>query len=401
MADVISVSALNAYVKTLLESDYVLTDVGIRGEISNFTRHSKTGHCYFTIKDEKCNVKVVMFRSYASRVNFEPENGLSVILRGQITLYEQQGTFQINADSMFLDGVGAIQEAFERLKEKLEKQGLFDMKHKKMLPEFPRCVGLITSKTGAAIQDIFNVTKRRNPNAHFLLAPTNVQGDSAATEIVNAIKILDATNRCDVIIIARGGGSKEDLWVFNSEDIAHAAFNCTTPIVSAIGHEIDFSILDFVADLRAPTPSAAAEIVMPNMEDELDNLNKGFENIRNCVLNHIDMCYNKLRMSENFALIRQISTKPANELVQLQSTKKRIKRTMAQKLHEVQSGVKHYATLGESLNPYGVLARGYCFVKKGDTVIKSVEQVKTNDNLEINLHEGKLNCTVTHIESED
>ncbi len=394
MADVISVSALNAYVKTLLERDYVLTDVAIRGEISNFTRHFKTGHCYFTIKDETCSVKAVMFRGNASRLNFEPENGISVIIRGQITLYEQQGTFQINADTMFLDGVGAIQAAFEKLKDKLEQQGLFDEQHKKQLPEIPRCVGLVTSKTGAALQDILNVAKRRNPNAHFLLYSAKVQGDDAKHDIIAGIKELDSIEECDVIIVARGGGSKEDLWVFNSEEIARAAFACKTPIVSAIGHEIDFSILDFVADMRAPTPSAAAEIVIPDMENELERLNIIFDNIRNIVLNYADMCYNNLNMHMNFPRFKQIAEYPLEQVKYIETLQAGICRSAKQKVKYAKREMVHFATLGESLNPYGVLARGYSIVKKQGAVVKNALDVEINDEITVNLHSGKLHCNV-------
>ncbi len=400
MADVISVSALNAYVKTLLENDAVLTDIAISGEISNFTHHIKTGHYYFTIKDEVCSVKCVMFRTYASRINFEPANGLSVIIRGQITLYEQQGSFQINADSMFLHGAGAIQAAFDKLKTKLEKQGLFDEEHKKQLPEFPSNVGLITSKTGAALQDILNVTKRRNPNANFLLCSTNVQGESAASEIVNAIKKLDSIKKCDVIIIARGGGSKEDLWVFNNEQIAMAAFKCKTPIVSAIGHEIDFCILDYVADMRAPTPSAAAEIVMPNMQSEIEQLNILFENIKLYALSNVDACVNKFKTQQDNTVLKHFLQYPTQQAQNINDLKVLIKKTVNQKMQESKKGIKHYASLGESLNPYSVLARGYSIVKKDKAVIKNAKQVSVNDDITVNLHKGKIYCKIIKTEGE-
>ncbi len=398
MADVISVSALNAYVKTLLERDYVLSDVAIRGEISNFTRHFKTGHCYFTVKDETCSVKAVMFRGHAGKLNFEPENGLAVIIRGQITLYEQQGTFQINADAMFLDGVGAIQAAFEKLKAKLEQQGLFDEKHKKALPEFPKCVGLVTSKTGAAMQDILNVAQRRNKGAHFLLYSAKVQGDDAKQDIIDGIKALDKSKKCDVIIVTRGGGSKEDLWVFNNEEIANAAFACKTPIVSAIGHEIDFCILDFVADLRAPTPSAAAEIVIPNMEKELENLNMLFENIRYSALNYFNVCYNKLNTFKSFPQLKRISDYPGEQIMRINNLQKLVQRNANQTLSDITKRTQHFATLGESLNPYGILARGYSVVKKDGTVLKYAKNVDINDNISVSLHKGTLHCKVNKID---
>ena len=269
MANVISVTALNRYVKSILESDAVLTDIALRGEVSNFTNHYKTGHFYFTLKDEKCAVKAVMFRSYAQQLSFVPENGMRVIVRCRVSLFERDGAFQVYVEDLFPDGLGAMQMAFEQLKARLEREGLFAPEHKKPLPRHPRRIGLVTSRTGAAIQDILNVTRRRCPGMEFVLCPVNVQGAEAAPGIVRAIQVLGARDDIDVIIVARGGGSREDLWVFNDEAIARAAYACRVPLVSAIGHEIDFCILDFVADLRAPTPSAAAELATPDMWGEL------------------------------------------------------------------------------------------------------------------------------------
>ncbi len=391
MTDVITVSALNRYVKDLLERDIVLTDVAISGEISNFTNHVKTGHYYFTVKDEKCAVKVVMLKWHVKNLNFAPKNGDSVIVRGQITLYEPQGAFQINADAMFNAGAGAIQLAFDKLKEKLEAKGYFAPERKKMLPEFPKCVGLITSKTGAAIQDIFNVANRRNPNAEFLLCPTNVQGASAESEITAAIKMLDKTKRCDVIIIARGGGSKEDLYVFNSEEIANAAYKCKTPLVSAIGHETDFCILDFVADLRAPTPSAAAEIVVPDMQSEVENVNLIFANI---MINRLNDCFERTQRQKSSYALKQIAKYPQTQVAHIDYLKLAIMQTINGKIKSAKKSTLHYAAMGDSLNPLGVLARGYSIVKKGDNIIKSTVNININDDLNIKLHQGKINCKV-------
>ncbi len=399
MADVISVSALNAYVKQLIETDIVLTDVAICGEISNFTNHIKTGHFYFTIKDEKCNVKVVMFKGNTLSLNFMPENGMSVILRGRISLYEAQGTFQIYADTMYLDGVGAMQAAFEKLRQRLSDEGLFDDLHKKKLPQIPGCVGIITSKTGAALQDILNVTKRRNPAAHILLCPTNVQGIDAAHEIANAVKTLDKSKRCDVIIIARGGGSKEDLWVFNNEEIARAVFACKTPVVSAIGHEIDFTILDFVADERAPTPSAAAEIVMPDMLAEIEKNYIVFENIYKNVQNYVDLCYNKLNTHKNSSAFFNTGLMPTNKMQELLALKTALQKTADNKLHSLKLSTANYAKLCGSLNPYGVLARGYGLVQKNDVIVKNIDEVNVGDEITVDINEGKLSCKITDIDS--
>ena len=251
MAEVISVSALNRYVKMRLDADDVLFDLALRGEIANFVQNARSGHCYFTLRDDACSVKAVMFRSDAARLAFRPQEGMRVVVRCRATLYERDGAFQLYVNAMFPDGMGAAQLALEQLKEKLAKEGLFDPEHKKPLPAFPQCIGVVTSKTGAALQDIRNVIGRRWPAAKLLLCPVTVQGFEAAQQVADAIRRLDQRRDVDEIIVARGGGSREDLWVFNAEVIARAAFRCKKPLISAIGHEIDYTILDFVADQRA------------------------------------------------------------------------------------------------------------------------------------------------------
>ncbi len=400
MADIISVNALNKYVKTILERDEVLTDIAIRGEISNFTNHFKTGHYYFSLKDELSSVKAVMFRTYNQSLSFKPENGMSVIVRGQITLYERDGTFQVNIDYMVPDGVGAMQMAFEQLKAKLENEGLFDIEHKKLLPHMPKCIGLVTSKTGAALQDILNVAQRRNPNSKFLLCPTNVQGEQAASSIENAIRTLDSA-QCDVIIVARGGGSKEDLWVFNSENIARAAFNCKTPIVSAIGHEIDFCILDFVSDLRAPTPSAAAELVVPDMQAEYESVLLTANVIRNLAQSAINSGYEKVYNARNSNALKKVSLLPQKHEQNLQNYRKASGKIVLRKMNGAEKTLRYNAKLLASLNPYDVLSRGYGIIKKGENIIKSSEDVNIGDDVLVLLKKGGINCNVTSIESDD
>lgn len=374
MSNVITVSALNRYVKQLLESDAVLTDIALRGEITNFVHH-KSGHFYFSLRDEQCSVKAVMFRGNASQLAFEPQNGMRVIVQCRISLFERDGAFQVYAEHLVPDGVGAMQLAFDQLKAKLEKEGLFDEAHKKPLPAEPKCVGLVTSKTGAAIQDIFNVTRRRWPAAHFLLAPVIVQGNEAADQIADAIRALDVSGRVDVIIVARGGGSKEDLWVFNDEKIARAAYACQTPLVSAVGHEIDFSILDFVADLRAPTPSAAAELVMPDSQHKVKEICILCTNIRKEMQKRFVMCYN-----ENNRYVQQI---PAAVSARLQAAQKQL---------------RYSAALCASLNPMQVLARGYGIVRKHGAVIQSAAQAKQDEQISVQLQDGVLYCKVLQTE---
>lgn len=400
MADVISVSALNKYVKSILESNPVLTDLSIRGEVSNFNRNYKTGHCYFSLKDDKAGIRAVMFASDASRLAFEPENGMQVIARGRITLYERDGTYQIIVDLMALDGIGAAQQAFLQLKERLEKKGWFAPEYKKALPPWPGKIGLVTSKTGAALQDILSVSQKRCPFIHYLLAPVSVQGQASVPGIVQAIQQLDSREDVDLIIIARGGGSAEDLWVFNAEAIAEAVFACKTPVVSAIGHEIDFTILDFVADLRAPTPSAAAEMVLPDIKSTTRHMMSVYENITNKIQFRVESCYNSLH--KQFAFLQQKS--PAKRQEQLRADLRlytdRMLQCKAQKVQQAEDRYKNCVALAGSLNPYAVMSRGYSLAKSGGHVLTSVEQVQPGQSLDVILQDGRAACQVISIEKE-
>lgn len=371
MPDFITVTALNRYVKSLLESDPVLTDVAIRGEISNYTCHYKTGHCYFSLKDAVCSVKAVMFRGNAQKLAFTPQNGMQVLVRGRISLYERDGAFQIYIDAMFPDGAGEAAMAFEALKTKLWQEGLFDASHKKAIPAMPHTVGLVTSKTGAALQDILNVAGRRWPFVRFLLCPVNVQGADASLEIASAIRTLDEEGRADVIIVGRGGGSAEDLWVFNHEWVARAVYGCHVPVISAVGHEIDFTILDFVADLRAPTPSAAAELAVPDAAALLEKMKILCKNIQEYTSQQYKICYNNLKEAFSYpqlifekkwtALYERLSTETS---VQIEQAVKQKHELAAQKLGQ-------NAALADTLSPYRILARGYAAVtEKGNMVTK-------------------------------
>lgn len=393
MADVITVTALNRYVKTLLDCDDVLCDLALRGEISNFVHH-RSGHFYFSLKDSQCAVKAVMFQRYAQQIAFLPQNGMRVIVRCRVSLFERDGAFQVYVDDMFPDGVGAMQLAFDQLKEKLEREGLFAPEHKRPLPAAPRCVGLVTSRTGAALQDILNVTRRRYPVAHFLLAPVTVQGNEAAPEIADAITRLGRSGRVDVIIVARGGGSREDLWVFNSEGIARAAYACPVPVVSAIGHEIDFSILDFVADLRAPTPSAAAELVMPDLGGKMRETMQIYANIAKEMKNRLLLCYNMVQEWQNAPQLTSVRNLPAELSEETAEKSRAVQQAMHARLHAAEQALRHAAALCDSLSPYQVLARGYAIARRGKQVLKTAADAKAGDRLEIQLTDGRLGCTV-------
>ena len=398
MAEVITVSALNRYVKTLLDADDALFDIALRGEIANFVQNARSGHCYFSLRDEASSVKAVMFRTDARRLAFRPEEGMRVVVRCRATLYERDGAFQLYVNDMFPDGIGAAQLALEQLRAKLEKEGLFDAEHKKPLPTFPKCIGIVTSKTGAALQDIRNVLTRRWPSVRLLLCPVTVQGFEAAQQVAQAIRKLDQRKEVDEIIVARGGGSREDLWVFNAEVIARAAYRCKKPLISAIGHEIDYTILDLVADRRAPTPSAAAELAVPDKAEQKRILLDLQQNIRKNMQNRLDLCYNGLEQY-NFVLeqgsARRNWQKKNDALQQMQRD---VQQQMQRQLQTAQLGLQHAAALTGSLNPYKVLARGYTMVTAPDGTILNEADLQPEKTIYIRSAFHRAKCRVEAVE---
>lgn len=401
MAEVITVSALNRYVKRLFDTDDALFDLALRGEIANFVQNARSGHCYFTLRDEACSVKAVMFRSDAFRLSFRPEEGMRVVVRCRATLYERDGAFQLYVSEMFPDGIGAAQLALEQLKAKLEKEGLFDPEQKKPLPEFPRCIGVVTSKTGAALQDIRNVISRRWPSVRLLLCPVTVQGFEAAQQVADAIRCLDRCRDVDEIIVARGGGSREDLWVFNAEVIARAAFRCKKPLISAIGHEIDYTILDFVADQRAPTPSAAAELAVPDRIEQMRRLLELQKNIRENMQKRFDLCYNGLEQY-NLVLEQGLARRICqNGVDRLQLLEQMIQTKMQDKLVDAQRQLRQSAALADSLNPYRVLARGYAMVTLPDGRVSSVDALRPDETVYIRSTTRRARCHVDAVEEID
>ena len=401
MAEVISVSALNQYVKRLLDIDDGLFDLALRGEIANFVQNARSGHCYFSLRDETASVKAVMFRSDARQLGFRPEEGMKVIVRCRATLYERDGTFQIYVSNMFPDGIGSAQLAFEQLKAKLDKEGLFAPEHKKPLPVFPKCIGLVTSKTGAALQDIKNVIGRRWPAVHLLLCPVNVQGFEAADEIAAAIDRLDKSGQVDEIIVARGGGSREDLWVFNAEKIARAAYRCKTPLISAIGHEIDFTILDFVADQRAPTPSAAAELAVPDRAEQSRKLCTLEENIHNCIQFKLSLCYNKLEEAEQPLSRSGLDAALQERSTRLDALSAQLRAAVQGKTQAEALRLKHAAALAASLNPYGVLARGYAMVQDNRGRVCPPDALWPGQTCKLLGTTHRVTCTVETVEELD
>ena len=364
MADYINVTSLNRLAKQVLAQCDPLNDLIVCGEISGFTRHYKSGHLYFTLKDENASIKTVMFRSQAQLLNFEPQNGMLVLVYGRATIYERDGAFQLYADYMKPFGAGAAQMAFDALYKKLEAEGLFAPERKRPLPAVPWCIGVVTSKTGAAWQDVQNVIRRRWPMVKLLLAPVSVQGIEAERSITEGIRRLDRDPRPDLILVTRGGGSKEDLWVFNAERIARAAAACRKPVVSAVGHEIDTSILDYVADLRAPTPSAAAELCVPDQSDVRQKIFILQQNIQKNIQNRCKLCYNRFDQLATAQLLQRQHQQLARRERELTGLQAAVQQAAQHRMQDAQRSLQHAASVAQSLSPYAVLARGYALTER-------------------------------------
>ena len=399
MDKVLSVTSLNCYVKSLLEEDYNLADIAVEGEISNFVNHYKSGHYYLALKDEKSLIKTVMFQTYNRKLSFVPQNGMKVIVRGKVSLYERDGTYQLYATDMFQSGMGLQHLAFERLKEKLFKEGLFDEQHKKQIPAYPFTVGVATSATGAALQDIISVTSRRFPCAKLVVAPCGVQGDNAKNSIISAIKKLDSMDEIEAIIIARGGGSKEDMWVFNDEDIARCAYACKKPTVSAVGHEIDWTILDYVCDKRAATPTAAAEIVFPDVNTIQYKLMKYDENISKNVKDKIDVYTNRLeyiKNSKGFNNIKVLYQKNTDLLLNYQ---KSFRQLLKLKLEKNIQTLNYLSDSIDNNNPLQNLKKGYALIFKDESPIGADDKLRKNDKIVIRTDKQAVSCTVDSVKA--
>lgn len=393
---VYSVNELNNYVKGLLDNDENLKYIFVSGEISNFKAHY-SGHMYMTIKDETASLKAVMFAGNASRLKFSVENGMKVIAFGTVSLFPRDGSFQLYITDMQPDGVGALSIAFEQLKKKLEAEGLFSQAHKKPIPQFPKRVGVVTSSTGAAIQDIFNVLKRRYPACEVVVRPAQVQGEGAAQDIARAIDEFNALGGADVLIVGRGGGSVEDLWAFNEEIVARAVYNSHIPIISAVGHETDYSICDFVADLRAPTPSAAAELAVPDRAELKAELLAYKQQLFTFVRNEIAFQRNKLSAIEKSGALK-------DPIVKINDSRKNLAylNEHLSDIVEAQLKAKRLEFSGlvgklDALSPLGVIARGYALVSKDDSLLTSVSGVSVGDNIKIKLSDGEAFAQVTDI----
>ncbi len=390
----ITVSALNRYVKNLVDNDEILNMVYIRGEISNFKAHY-TGHMYFTLKDESSLIKCVMFKTYTSNLNFVPKDGMSVVILGSVSVYERDGIYQIYVKGMEIDGVGALYAEYEKLKEKLASEGLFDDKYKKKIPMLPRSIGVVTSKTGAVIRDIINVTTRRFPAVNIKLYPAAVQGKGAAETIVKAIKYFNEAQNVDVIIVARGGGSLEDLWPFNEEITARAIFESEIPIISAVGHETDFTIADFVADLRAPTPSAAGELAVPQLSDLNWKINNSRQRLCTSLSKKVEIMRNKYTSLKNSRVFKEPYDLIRQRTIAVQNFEKHLVDKVKIELKDYKIKLISAVTKLDTLSPLKTLTRGYAILEKEDkSVITSVDEIKTGDIVRVVLQDGEKNASI-------
>lgn len=398
MSSVLTVSQINTYLKAVLDGDDNLQHIFVCGEISNFTNHYRTGHFYFTLKDEKAAIKAVMFRSAAQRLRFLPENGMRVIIRGSISLFERDGVYQLYCDDMQPDGAGDLSVAFEQRKKKLEEMGLFDPLHKKPIPSLPSRIGVITSPTGAAVHDILNVLERRFPFAAIVFCGVQVQGESAAPQIAEAIARFNELQAADVLIVGRGGGSIEDLWAFNEEIVAHAIYNSHIPVISAVGHETDFTIADFVADLRAPTPSAAAELASPDTRELLFQLDTMLDRLTERVL---DKQQNKaLRLEAMLHRLRQQSPERRLQLLETklqQQTEKLISGGQAM-LRPYADALGTLAQKLEMTSPLRTLARGYVLAQdENGLLVRNAAKVQKGQTLALRFADGSVLCRAEEV----
>ncbi len=397
---IFTVSEINRYIKGIFEEDILLSGLLIKGEISNFKPH-RSGHIYFTLKDEGGAVSCVMFRSYAQHLMFVPENGMSIIIKGYVSLYEKSGQYQVYVQSMDPAGKGTLQLAYEQLKNKLQQKGYFDEKRKKNIPFYPNTIGIITSGTGAAIRDIIQIAKRRNPSISLVVYPVLVQGNEAAASIANGIRQFNRWGQADVLIIGRGGGSLEDLWAFNEEVVAHAIFESKIPIISAVGHETDFTISDFVADLRAPTPSAAAELAVPSKMELVTQIHAQKKRLDTLMQYKLNSLIEQLYSLKNRSFFRH----PLELIHPYQQYMDQIERALYKNINNL---LKDFRTQLlqmmdklELLSPLSHLQRGYSIIlNKDNSLITSVNQIKKEDLLSLKIHDGTANVCVINVHKE-
>ena len=390
----ITVQELNKYIKQKIDGDEYLNSVFVKGEISNFKLHY-TGHMYFTLKDENSLIKCIMFKGYTPNLKFMPKDGMKVVVFGSVSVFDRDGVYQIYCKAMREEGMGTLYEEYQKLKAKLEKEGLFEAAHKKKIPMFPKTIGVLTSSTGAVIRDIINVSTRRNPNVHIRLLPVPVQGTGAAEKIADAIEKMNAEKLADVIIIGRGGGSLEDLWPFNEEIVARAIYNSKLPIISAVGHETDFTIADFVSDLRAPTPSAAAELAVPNVGDLVYTISIYQNRYKVALKRRVQL----MKMRYEKCMARRVFKEPLQKIhersIRLDMSIKLINNSIKKKMQTSKSEYIKLVSKLDALSPLKTLARGYSIAENDfGEVISSKDKVNIGDYLSIRFTDGKIKAKV-------
>lgn len=392
----ITVTDLNQYIKNKIADDEYLNNVLVKGEISNFKNHY-TGHLYFTLKDENCLIKCIMFKSYAQKLNFMPKDGMKVLILGSVSVFERDGVYQIYAKAMQEDGIGDLYTKYQELKTKLEKQGLFDKQNKMPIPKMPKVIGVLTSQTGSVIRDIINVSTRRNPNVVIRLLPVPVQGEGAAEKIASGIELMNRKRLADVLILARGGGSLEDLWPFNEKIVANSIYNSEIPIISAVGHETDFTIADFVADLRAPTPSAAAELAVPDVYEVKQKINTYQNRLRLSLNKKVELMKLKFEKCMNSYVFKEPTRKIQESYLQIDSIVKSIDNIMKARIEKEKSQFVKVLSSLDALSPLKTLTRGYSIVEKEGNIVRKKEELKQDDDIVIRLSDGKITAKVQNL----
>ena len=389
----ISVTELNKYVKDKVADDEFLNNVFVKGEISNF-KHHYSGHMYFTLKDENSLIKCVMFKGATATLNFVPKDGMKVLVLGTVSVFERDGIYQIYCKAMQEDGMGSLHIAYEKLKAKLEEEGLFDEKHKKPIPFMPKIIGVLTSNTGAVIRDIINVSTRRNPNVYIRLLPVPVQGEGAGLKIAKAIKFMNDQKLADVLIVARGGGSLEDLWPFNEEVVARAIYDSEIPVISAVGHETDFTIADFVADLRAPTPSAAAELAVTDVADLEYTLNLYQRRLKMALKRKTELMRLRYEKTMNSRVYREPLQRINDYYIKIDRYMKSIENSTVKKLKDSKLEAAKIITRLDTLSPLKTLTRGYCLTESDGNVITKAKDLKEGMEIDLRFQDGKAKAKV-------
>ncbi len=389
----ITVSDLNQYIKNKIAEDEYLNEILVKGEISNFKNHY-TGHMYFTLKDEKSLIKCIMFKSYAQKLNFMPKDGMKVFLFGGVSVFERDGVYQIYVKAMEEDGLGDLYTKYQELKNKLEEQGLFNEEHKMPIPKMPKVIGVLTSQTGSVIRDIINVSTRRNPNVVIRLLPVPVQGEGAAQKIAEGIQYMNRNKLADVLILARGGGSLEDLWPFNEEVVAHSIYHSEIPIISAVGHETDFTIADFVADLRAPTPSAAAELAVPDSYEIKQKMITYQNRLRMALLKKVEVMKLRYEKSMSSFVFKEPTRRVQENYIRIDNCVKQLEMLIRAKQEKEKMKYSELIAKLDAYSPLKTLSRGYSITQKGGKVVKTQAELKSGDVLAIRFMDGQVEAKV-------